>query len=257
MMHTVLISWNVNGLRAILKKGFWEWFGSASPDILCLQEIKVHPELVPQELKSPEGYRVYWSAAERKGYSGVATFSRRPPSRVEYGMGIPEFDREGRILLTEYDDFMLINVYFPNGKMSQERLRYKLDFYEQCLLWLERVRKEGGKGIVLTGDVNTAHNEIDLARPKENCKVSGFLAEEREWIDRLVSHGYVDTFRYLHPDLRDAYTWWDYKTKARERNIGWRIDYFFVSDDLLPEVKRSEILLDVYGSDHCPILLEL
>ncbi|KPJ50892.1 exodeoxyribonuclease III [candidate division TA06 bacterium DG_26] len=257
MMHTVLISWNVNGLRAILKKGFWEWFGSASPDILCLQEIKVHPELVPQELKSPEGYRVYWSAAERKGYSGVATFSRRPPSRVEYGMGIPEFDREGRILLTEYDDFMLINVYFPNGKMSQERLRYKLDFYEQCLLWLERVRKEGGKGIVLTGDVNTAHNEIDLARPKENSKVSGFLAEEREWIDRLVSHGYVDTFRYLHPDLRDAYTWWDYKTKARERNIGWRIDYFFVSDDLLPEVKRSEILLDVYGSDHCPILLEL
>ena len=257
MMHTVLISWNVNGLRAILKKGFWEWFGSASPDILCLQEIKVHPELVPQELKSPEGYRVYWSAAERKGYSGVATFSRRPPSRVEYGMGIPEFDREGRILLTEYDDFMLINVYFPNGKMSQERLRYKLDFYEQCLLWLERVRKEGGKGIVLTGDVNTAHNEIDLARPKENSKVSGFLAEEREWIDRLVSHGYVDTFRYLHPDLRDAYTWWDYKTKARERNIGWRIDYFFVSDDLLSEVKRSEILLDVYGSDHCPILLEL
>jgi len=257
MPSLTIASWNVNGLRAVLRKGFWEWLNRTSPDILCVQEIMVHPDALSTEMRNPPHYRVHWNPGERKGYSGVATFLKIEPVRIEYGMGREEFDREGRILLTEYDDFVLINIYFPNGKSGEVRLRYKLDFYSECLSWFENLRKERRKGIVITGDVNTAHREIDLARPKENSGVSGFLPEERAWIDRLLFLGYVDTFRHLHPDLADAYTWWDYKTRARERNVGWRIDYFFVSEDLLARVQRSEILAEVYGSDHCPIVLEL
>ncbi len=252
-----IVSWNVNGLRAILKKGFLQWLEDASPDILCLQETKAHPEVLPEDVVAPPGYVTYWNSGLRKGYSGVAVFCRDRPLSVEDLIGVEEFDREGRLLTVEYSDFILANVYFPNGKSSPERLKYKLDFYEEFLLWFEKLRRERKKGLVLTGDVNTAHREIDLARPKENSKISGFLPKERAWIDRLLSQGYTDTFRHLHPDDRDAYTWWDYKTRARERNVGWRIDYFFVSGDLLPRVRKSEILADVQGSDHCPILLDL
>lgn len=257
MLNRTVVSWNVNGFRAVLKKGFWKWLEKSCPDILCLQETRVDPHLLPAQVRNPPEYRIHWNPGEKKGYSGVATFLKTEPVRIEYGMGMKKFDREGRILLTEYDDFILINIYFPNGKSSEARLKYKLDFYFESLLWFENLRKERQKGVVITGDVNTAHREIDLARPKENSRLSGFLPEERAWIDKLLSLGYVDTFRHFHPDLTGVYTWWDYKTRARERNVGWRIDYFFVSVDLLPRVKRSEILSRVYGSDHCPIMLEL
>jgi exodeoxyribonuclease-3 len=252
-----IVSWNVNGFRAILKKGFFRHLAKLAPDILCLQETKAHPDVLPEEAKSPPGYLAYWNSGLRKGYSGVATFTKVKPLDVEDLIGVEEFDREGRALVMEYPDFMVANIYFPNGKSSPERLRYKLDFYEESLSWFEKLTTERKKGLVLTGDVNTAHREIDLARPRENSRVSGFLPEERIWIDRLLSRGYVDTFRHLHPEKRDAYTWWDYKTRARERNVGWRIDYFFVTLDLLPRVRKSEILADVQGSDHCPIILEL
>jgi exodeoxyribonuclease-3 len=252
-----IVSWNVNGLRAVLKKGFLTWLDEISPDVLCIQETKAEPGVLPERAKTPPGYVTYWNSALRKGYSGVAAYTRETPLSVLKLIGVEEFDGEGRILAMEYSDFILVNVYFPNGKSGSDRLRFKLDFYEECLLWFDRLRSERRKGLVLTGDVNTAHREIDLARPKENSRVSGFLPEERQWIDRLLSHGYADTFRHLHPDRMNAYTWWDYKTHARERNVGWRIDYFFVSSDLLPRVTKSEILADVTGSDHCPILLEL
>jgi exodeoxyribonuclease-3 len=257
MMSRRIVSWNVNGFRAILRKGFLQWFQDFSPDILCLQETKVHPDILEKDVKKPSGYFTYWNSGQRRGYSGVATFTKEKPIGVETVIGAEAFDTEGRTLATEYSDFILINVYFPNGKSGPDRLRYKLDFYEESLEWFDRLRSDRKKGLVLTGDVNTAHKEIDLARPKENSKVSGFLPEERLWIDRLLSLGYADTFRSLHPDRLGAYTWWDYKTRARERNVGWRIDYFFVSRDLLPRVRKSEILARVEGSDHCPILLEL
>jgi len=250
-----LFSWNVNGLRAAHSKGFLDWFLSRRPDILCVQETKAAEEQVPRELREVDGYHVFFSAAERRGYSGVALYSRPEPLAVRSGFGIPRFDAEGRTLIADYGEFILFNVYFPNGKQSRERLRFKMEFYDAFLDHAEALRRKG-KGIIACGDFNTAHREIDLARPKENSKVSGFLPEERAWLDKFVAHGYSDTFRMFNREP-GHYTWWDLKTRARERNIGWRIDYFFVSDELRDRVKAACILPEVTGSDHCPIGIEL
>ena len=250
-----LISWNVNGIRAADKKGFFNWFKKEKPDILCLQEIKALPEQFPPYLRNTPGYYVYINPGERKGYSGVATYSKIKPKNIKNGFGIEKFDREGRILITEYPEFMLFNIYFPNGKKNQERLDYKLDFYDTFLAYADNQKAEG-KNIVVCGDFNTAHKEIDLARPKENEKTSGFLPVERAWIDTFTDHGYVDTFRYFNKEP-NQYTWWDMKTRARERNVGWRIDYFFVNKEFMKHVKKAFIMPEVTGSDHCPIGIEI
>jgi exodeoxyribonuclease-3 len=250
-----LLSWNVNGVRAVEKKGFGEWLQRESPDFLCIQETKASPEQLSADLLRPVGYHTAWASAERKGYSGVGIYAKRKPLDVSTKMGRPEFDREGRVLKAVYDDFTLINLYFPNGKRDKERLRFKMDFYRCFLEWVEGLRRMNPR-IIFCGDVNTAHHEIDLARPKENEKVSGFLPEERAWLDEVVSLGYVDTFRHKYPD-KIAYSWWDLKSRARERNIGWRIDYIFVTAELLDSVKDACIRGDVEGSDHCPVGITL
>jgi len=255
-INVKLISWNVNGVRAVAQKGLLEWLATESPDVLCIQETKAHPDQLTKKLLRPPGYHTYWESAVRKGYSGVATFSKTEPLCVEGGFGIEEFDVEGRVLMTEYPGFKLFNVYFPNGKRSPERLDYKLRFYADFLEYCDALHAQGDR-LIVCGDVNTAHKEIDLARPKQNEKVSGFLPEEREWIDRYLAQGFVDAFRTFHPDERDQYTWWHYITNARARNVGWRIDYHLVSENLMPAVIDASILSGVMGSDHCPIVLEL
>ena len=255
-MSTIrILSWNVNGIRAVHRKGFKKWALEDKPDVLCLQETKATVEQFPKDIRNMDDYQLYTSEAERKGYSGVATYTRIKPEKVEHGLGIPKFDQEGRTLITDFGDFLLFNIYFPNGKMSEERLRYKLDFYDSFLDYADQL-KDDGRNIVICGDVNTAHNEIDLARPKENSKISGFLPVEREWIDRFLSHGYVDTFREFNEDP-EQYTWWSYRTRARERNVGWRLDYFFVNEEFMGQVENSYILSDVMGSDHCPVGLDV
>jgi exodeoxyribonuclease-3 len=250
-----LISWNVNGIRAVSKKGFSEWFAAESPDILCLQETKAHPEQLDETLLHPAGYHSYWSSAEKKGYSGVVTYTKQEPLSVQYGFGIPRFDSEGRIVITEFKEFTLLNIYFPNGKKDDIRLQYKMDFYAATLDHCTKLRK-AGKKVIICGDVNTAHKEIDLARPKENSDTSGFLPIERAWIDEFLAAGYIDTLRQI-TDQPELYSWWDYKTGARERNTGWRIDYFYISEDLKQKLKDAFILTKVYGSDHCPVGIEL
>jgi exodeoxyribonuclease-3 len=255
MSETRIISWNVNGLRAIQRKGFMEWFKKEKPNILCLQETKVSYDQLPKILKRIDGYHSYFCEAERKGYSGVAIYSKIKPLNVEYGFGIPKFDNEGRILIAEYENFILLNIYFPNGKMSEERLNYKLEFYDALLDYANGL-KTNGKNLVICGDLNTAHKEIDLARPKANEKISGFLPVERAWIDKFLKNGYIDTFRMFNTEP-DQYTWWSYRTKARERNVGWRLDYFFVNEEFKDKIKSASILNDVTGSDHCPVDLKL
>ena len=248
-----LISWNVNGIRAVAKKGFLEWFEAEQPDILCLQETKSNPDQLGFELTHPAGYQAYFSSCSRKkGYSGVVTYAKKKPLSVEEGMGIEKFDEEGRIVTTEFKEFTLLNIYFPNGKASSERLFYKMEFYESFLKHIEKL-KTTGKKIIFCGDVNTAHKSIDLARPKENEDVSGFLPIEREWIDRMVSKGYMDAFREFHPES-DQYTWWSQRSGARERNVGWRIDYFFLQSELRKNLKDSYHLPLLTGSDHCPVV---
>ncbi len=250
-----ILSWNVNGLRAVYKKGFLDWFLAESPDILCLQETKAAEAQVPRELKDVEGYRSYFASAERKGYSGVALYSKVEPETVKTGFGVKRFDSEGRTIVADFGEFVLFNVYFPNGKASAERLEYKLAFYDAFLEHVVALREEG-RNVIICGDLNTAHKEIDLARSKENRHVSGFLPEDRAWINRLLASGFVDTFRMFNGDP-GQYTWWDYKTRARDRNVGWRLDYFFVSESLRDRVKDAFILSDVMGSDHCPAGIEL
>ncbi|GAB7016763.1 exodeoxyribonuclease III [Methanogenium cariaci] len=251
-----IISWNVNGIRAVARKGtLQEVFLHEQPDVLCLQETKAHPDQLTGNTRHPKGYFSYFSWAERKGYSGVATFSRDEVISVRTDFTDTHFGNEGRILVTEHPEFLLYNIYFPNGKASGERLSYKMAFYEACLRDAA-AQVESGNNVIICGDVNTAHTELDLARPKENAKVSGFLPEERAWIDRLIDAGFADTFRLFEKD-GGHYSWWDLKSRARERNVGWRIDYFFVNEALLDRVAASPILTDIYGSDHCPICLKL
>jgi len=250
-----LLSWNVNGIRAIYKKGFLDWFKKDNPDILCLQETKAHPDQLTDELKNVEGYESHFSWAEKKGYSGVVTYTKLKPVKVQQGIGIKQFDSEGRFIVTEFKEFTLFNIYFPNGKASKERLQYKMDFYDSFLKHCKKLLKQGNK-IVICGDVNTAHKEIDIARPKENSNVSGFLPEEREWMDKFLEAGFLDTFRMFN-DEPEQYTWWDIITRARDRNVGWRIDYFYISDNLKKNLVSASIHSSVMGSDHCPIEIEL
>ena len=246
-----ILSWNVNGLRAILKKGFVDFLQEKNPDILCLQETKASEDQLPPEIRTSWGYHVYFASGEKKGYSGVAILSKVKPLAVSAGFGIEEFDQEGRVLVADYGAFVLLNIYFPNGKASPDRLAYKMRFYDAFLEYVDRLKALGRK-IVVCGDVNTAHREIDIARPRENSKISGFLPVERAWMDKFFAHGYVDTFRQFN-DQPGQYTFWDVITKARERNVGWRIDYFFVSDSFLPRLKGAYIMPEIMGSDHCPI----
>ena len=250
-----IVSWNVNGLRSLSKNGYWEAFlKGAKPDIFCLQETKASPEQLDEAMRSPAGFSSFFSSSKvKKGYSGVALYSKIEPLSVIYGMGIPEFDDEGRLVGAEYDDFWILNVYFPNGGQGPERLDYKLRFYDAFLAFAEKLRKK--KPVIFCGDVNTAHEEIDLARPKENAESTGFLPEERAWIDEVVNAGYVDVYRHQNPNRIAAYTYWDLFTHARDRNIGWRIDYFFVANEFMGRVKKAEIHPDIYGSDHCPVSL--
>jgi len=250
-----LISWNVNGIRAIAKKGFTEWLEKESPDILCLQETKAWEDQLDDSLLNINGYTSFFNQAEKKGYSGVAVYTKEKPLHVQKGLGIPEFDMEGRVLILEYKNFTLFNVYYPNGKKNAERLKYKLNFYDAFQNVCEMMLKEGKK-IIICGDVNTAHKEIDLARPKENSNVSGFLPEERAWIDRFLNAGFIDTLRIFNQNT-EVYTWWDMVSRARERNVGWRIDYFFISENLRNKITNAYTMPDVMGSDHCPVGIEL
>lgn len=250
-----MISWNVNGIRAVLKKGFLDWFKDENPDILCIQETKAWEEQLPKELTEVPGYHAYFCQGEKKGYSGTAIYTKEKPISIERGFGIKEFDNEGRILIAEYKEFTLINIYYPNGKKDKIRLKYKMDFYNAFQKHTKKLRKKGKK-LIICGDVNTAHKEIDLARPKANEKVSGFLPEEREWIDGFLSDGYIDTLRMFNKEP-EVYTWWDQITRARERNVGWRIDYFYISEDLKKNITNAFTLPDVMGSDHCPIGIEI
>jgi exodeoxyribonuclease III len=250
-----LYSWNVNGFRAVVNKGFWEWFRQANGDLVGLQEIKAHPDqLAEQDVQAP-GYLNYWNPSQgKKGYSGVACFSKIPPMDIVLELPDSRFHGEGRIIQLEFKDFYFFNVYFPNGQMSQERLDYKLGFYDAFLAHAQNLRRS--KPIVVCGDFNTAHKEIDLKNPQANADTSGFLPIERAWIDTFVAAGYVDTFRMFN-DQPGQYTWWTYRFGARSRNAGWRIDYFFVSLELVSAVRRAWIEPDIQGSDHCPVGLEL
>ena len=251
-----IISWNVNGIRAAEKKGISNWIKKDSADIVCIQETKARPEQLPLELREiihGEGkpYHAFWASAKKPGYSGVAIFSKKEPMNVEY-LGIDEFDDEGRVLQAEYKDFTLISAYFPNSQDGGKRLNYKLKFCDAILKLCKKYRKEK-RNFILCRDYNIAHTPIDLARPKENENSAGYLPEERAWMDSFTKAGFIDTFRHFHPGLKGHYTWWSYRVGARERNVGWRIDYHCINPELLQAVKSSIIRPDVFGSDHCPV----
>lgn len=254
MKKIKIISWNINGIRASYKKGLVDFIKNEQPDILCLQEAKAELKQLGEEIKNVEGYEFFLSSAERKGYSGVAVYTKIKPSKVETSFAESYKDDEGRILSLEFENFSLFNVYFPNGGGEEHRFTYKLHFYKETLEFMKKLKKK--KNIVLCGDMNVAHTEIDLARPKENLKSIGFLPVERQWVSNMIEIGFVDTFREFVKE-GGHYSWWDMKTRARERDIGWRIDYFFVNNEFLPNVKKSYIMKDVLGSDHCPITLEI
>ena len=232
------------------------WLSATAPDILCVQETKAHPDQLDDELRQPAGYHTYWASAEKKGYSGVALYSKREPLSVQIGLGIEAYDREGRTIVADYGEFVFIGAYFPNGSRDHSRLPYKMAYYADFLAYCNDLRAQG-KAVIFCGDVNTSHQEIDLARPKQNQKTTGFLPEERAWMDDVVAQGYIDTFRQLYPEQTGAYSWWSNIGGARGRNVGWRLDYFFVSTDLWPRVDAAVIHADVMGSDHCPVSLLL
>lgn len=250
-----IYSWNVNGLRSIMKKNFLDFFSEYEPEILCIQETKLQEADLTDSLKHIPGYYSYFSFAQKKGYSGVAIFTKKEPISVKYGIGIKEFDSEGRIVITEFEDFSLLNIYFPNGQMNEQRLDYKMRFYDAILDYCNEEVKNGKK-LIICGDYNTAHTEMDIKNAKANEKTSGFLPIERAWIDKFISNGYTDTFRYFNKD-EIKYSWWSYRFKARERNAGWRIDYHFVSNNLLSKITDAGILNEVVGSDHCPVTIEI
>jgi exodeoxyribonuclease-3 len=250
------ISWNVNGIRAMHKKGGLKELFSLGADIIGIQETKSTPDQLVDEIKNPKGYFSYFdSAKERKGYSGTALYSKVQPERVEYGLGNDKYDIEGRCITAHYKDFAFVTCYMPNGGRDEDHFKFKLDYYDAFLVHVTKLRKKY-KTVIFCGDLNVAHNEIDLARPKENEKSIGFLPVERAWMDRVITSGFLDSFRTLHPKTI-TYSWWDQKTHSRERNVGWRIDYFFINKEAQSSVVTAKILTDVYGSDHCPVLLEV
>ncbi len=249
-----LVSWNVNGLRAIMKKGFIESVKKINPDVLCLQETKMQEGQIDLDVDLEE-YEKYFNSAQKKGYSGTAIFSKVKPINVTYGMDKEEHDKEGRIITVEYDDFYLVNVYTPNSKTELERLEYRMIWEDEFRYYLKELEKT--KPVIICGDLNVAHKEIDLKNPSSNRKSAGFTDEERNKFTELLDAGFIDTFRYFYPDKEGAYTWWSYLTKARERNAGWRIDYFLVSESLKDRLVDAKIHSDIYGSDHCPVELEI
>jgi exodeoxyribonuclease-3 len=255
-----IVSWNVNGIRACFNKGaFFDYLHNYSPDLLFIQETKLHVEQVPPELDNPLGYYSIWFSGERKGYSGVAAFTKEKPLHIFNQIGIEAIDREGRVIGLEFNDYIAFGVYFPNGQSGEERLDYKLYFYREFFDYIERLKETTSKAIIITGDYNTAHNEIDLARPKENELTSGFMRIERDWLDKVIDeYKFTDTFRYYNKN-KDEYSWWSYRAGARERNVGWRIDYCFITEPHIHAVKEVFIQQGVTGSDHCPvgIILEL
>ena len=247
-----LISWNVNGLRAVMKKNFYEFIKEASPDILCLQETKMQEGQAEVELPD---YHKYWCSAEKKGYSGTLTLTKEKPLNVTYNMGIEKHDHEGRIVNCEFPDFYLVNVYVPNSQNELARLDYRMEWEDDFLGYIKELEKE--KPVIICGDMNVAHKEIDLKNPKTNRRNAGFTDEEREKMSILQDSGLIDTFRYFYPDKEGMYSWWSFRGNARANNTGWRIDYFLVSGALEGRLKSADILMDVYGSDHCPITLEI
>jgi len=250
-----MITWNVNGLRAALKKGALHPVLAWNPDLLCLQEVKARPDQLPVNGREIPGFHATWNPAERAGYSGVATLSRVQPQQVDLGMGTPHFDIEGRVIRTRHDGFLVYNVYFPNGGRGKERVDYKLAFYAHLLEVCDGLHVAGEK-VIISGDFNTAHMPIDLRNPQENETTSGFMPEERAWVQKFFDHGFIDVYRHLYPE-REQYTWWTYRFNARQRGIGWRIDYFLVSAALLPRVQDVIIHDEVPGSDHCPVELQI
>jgi len=255
MMNWKLISWNVNGIRAAEKKGFLEWLSASGADLVAVQETKAQPAQLSAALLDPPGYQAVWNSAEKKGYSGTVTYSRHAPEKIIAGLNEPRFDNEGRVLIHEFEPFVFFNIYFPNGGRGPEWVTHKLAFYRR-FLEITQGYLLAGRPIVATGDFNTAYAEIDLARPRENANHSGFMPEERAGLGEFFQAGLIDTFRHLHPDTV-KYSWWDMVTRARERNVGWRLDYFMVSPDLIDCIVAADIHDDVFGSDHCPVSLVL
>lgn len=247
--------WNVNGIRAIQKKGFLEWISQEQPDILCLQETKAQQDQLEDQLINIPGYHSYFHSAEKKGYSGTAIYSKIKPLEVWTGLPEERFNTEGRTIIAKYEDFILMNIYFPNGKQREERLQFKMDFYRAFQAYATKLVDQGNH-VIVCGDYNTAHNEMDLANPESNNKISGFLPEERAWMDRFIQSGFIDVFRHFYPD-KVQYTWWSYMFKARENNVGWRIDYFFINSSMLDKVESVAIHNEVLGSDHCPLSLTI
>lgn len=254
-MAIKLLSWNVNGLRACGQKGFAKWFKDQAADVVCLQEIKVQAEQLPPELLHPGGYHSFWHSAEKPGYSGVAIFTKREPLDVRYGIGRRDIDREGRVIAAEFKNSIVISSYFPNSQRDHARLDYKLDFCAAFLKFCEKERKRG-KSLIICGDLNIAHAEIDLKNPKPNVKNAGFLPEERAWMSKFLKNGYIDGFRHFTKDP-GHYTWWSYRPSVRERNIGWRLDYFLTDADSKTRLKAMRHQTAVMGSDHCPVALEI
>ncbi len=244
------ISWNVNGIRACVTKGFLDFFKEVDADIFCLQETKLQAGQIELDL---EGYHQYWNYAEKKGYSGTAIFTKKEPISVSYGLGIEEHDKEGRVITLEFEDFYFITVYTPNSQTELARLDYRMTWEDDFKKYLKKLEEK--KPVIFCGDLNVAHKEIDLKNPKTNRKNAGFTDEERAKFDNLVNDGFVDTFRYFYPDMADIYSWWSYRFKAREKNAGWRIDYFVVSESLKPRLESAKIHTEVLGSDHCPVEL--
>ena len=246
------ISWNVNGIRACVNKGFKDFFEKIDADIFCIQETKCQPGQIDLEF---EGYQSYWNSAEKKGYSGTAIFTKKEPIRVNYGIGIEEHDKEGRVITLEFEDFYMVNIYTPNAKRGLERLDYRQIWENEIRKYLLNLNKI--KPVIMCGDLNVAHEEIDLKNPKSNRGNAGFTDEERTKMTELLQAGFIDSFRYLYPDKTDSYSWWSYMGRAREKNVGWRIDYFIVSQDIKDKIKDAMIYPEIMGSDHCPVGLEI
>ena len=253
-MYMKIISWNVNGLRAVYTKGFAEFLKSENPDIICLQEIKMQKEQKTDDFNF-DGYFEYWNSAEKKGYSGTLILTKNEPISVTYGIGIEGHDNEGRVITAEFDDFYLVNCYTPNSQSELARLDYRMNWEDDFRNYLKTL--DNKKSVILCGDLNVAHNEIDLKNPKTNRKNAGFTDEERNKMTELLNSGFVDTYRYFYPDKEGEYSWWSYRFKAREKNAGWRIDYFIVSERFINNIKTSKILTDIFGSDHCPVMIEI
>lgn len=246
------ISWNVNGIRACINKGFKEFFKQVDADIFCIQETKCMPDQINLQFA---GYRSYWNSAEKRGYSGTAIFTKKEPISVKYGIGMEEHDKEGRVITLEYDKFYMVNIYTPNSKRELERLAYRQIWEDEIRKYLVKLNKT--KPVIVCGDLNVAHKEIDLKNPKTNKRSAGFTDEERSKMTELLDAGFIDSFRYLYPNKENAYTWWSYMRKAREKDVGWRIDYFIVSKDVKQKIKEAKIDSNVMGSDHCPVELEI